>query len=227
MISVIVCSNSDQNWDKHRRHVELTIGFPHEYIRIDNTGGRHSLCSAYNEGVSRAHGQLCVFMHEDVFFLTPAWGPVLWRKFVNPRVGMVGVAGSKLLLPGNPRWFAAGAPFIQGQVLHQDKDNIVYSVYSRPVTDSEVAAIDGLFMAIRKKLFESISFDEQTFDGFHLYDSDICMQVRRTHKIISTCDILVKHYSKGAFNEVWKRYAEKFLRKYQDELSEPFGANRK
>ena len=41
----------------------------------------------------------------------------------------------------------------------------------------EVAVVDGVWMAMRKDLFNQIRFDDNNFHDFHLYDSDICMQV--------------------------------------------------
>ncbi len=219
MISVIVCSKYAGGLETHRRHVELTIGFPHEYIPIDNSENRHSLCSAYNAGTKAAKGDLCVFVHEDVFFLTPAWGSFLWRKFHNPRVGIVGLAGSQLLLPESQRWFAAGRPYLKGHVVHHDGDMIISTPFSPERSgDHEVAVVDGLMMAVRSSLFKSISFDEKVFDSFHFYDLDICMQARRTHDVIVTCDILVKHLSGGAFYGAWDEQAKKFLNKYAAEL---------
>ena len=213
MISVIVCSAKNSGWNKHMRHIESTIGFPYEYIRIDNTTHQHSLSSAYNQGVKSAKSDLLVFVHEDVFFLTPEWGAVLWRKFINPQIGIVGVAGSQLLLPDKPMWVSAGSPFIHGNILHHDGSRIILSVYSQEMMDTQVVAVDGLFMAVRKSLFHTIRFDEETFDGFHFYDLDICMQIRRTHSVIVTHDILVKHLSKGVFDKVWGRYGKKLDQK--------------
>jgi hypothetical protein len=81
-----------------------------------------------------------------------------------------------------------------------------------------VVAVDGLFFAIPKRLFPAVRFDDKTFPGFHFYDLDICMQVRRTHKLIVTWDIMLKHLSGGNMNMVWLEYGNKFLEKYKAEL---------
>jgi len=56
------------------------------------------------------------------------------------------------------------------------------------------------------------------FDRFHFYDLDLCMRVRKTHRIVVTSEILVKHLSAGSFDQAWQSYAERFLWKYADEL---------
>jgi hypothetical protein len=40
------------------------------------------------------------------------------------------------------------------------------------------------------------------------------MQVRQTHRLIVTPDIVIKHRSGGSFDSSWQRYAERFLKKY-------------
>ena len=75
-------------------------------------------------------------------------------------------------------------------------------------------AVDGLFYAVMTDLFERIRFDETTFDGFHFYDLDICMQVGKTHRLMVTWDILVKHLSAGNCDVSWEEAGVRFLEKY-------------
>lgn len=220
MISVIVCSRQDHEKSIHEKNVSRTIGSAFEYIRIDNRDNRYSLCSAYNDGVRRAKGDILVFVHEDVFFMEANWGLALEKKFLDQTIGLVGVAGTQYLFKDVPGWVAAGRPFIHGQVVHEINNGDVYNltVFSWENKDTDVVAVDGLFFAIRKDLFTKISFDEHTFDGFHFYDLDICMQINKTHRLIVTWDVLLKHQSGGSFDSVWKMYAAKFLAKYSDIL---------
>lgn len=220
MISVIVCSRLDPPSDVHFRNVSKTIGAEFEYILIDNRNNQYNLCSAYNEGVRRSKGDILVFVHEDAFFMEGNWGTVLNTKFSDKTIGLVGVAGTQYLFNNTPGWVAAGRPFIRGHVVHEtdNGNNYNLTVFSWEKEDSDVVAVDGLFFAIRKSIFDRIRFDDQTFDGFHFYDIDICMQVRQTHRLIVTWDVLIKHQSGGSFNELWKQYALRFLTKYKKEL---------
>jgi glycosyltransferase involved in cell wall biosynthesis len=221
-ISVIVCSREPPQWNSHEKNVRHTIGLSHEYIRIHNQSGRYGICDAYNEGVTRAKGRILVFVHEDVFFMEPGWGRILADKFIRDDfLGLVGVAGTQYLTSEHPAWLAAGEPFLRGRVIHEiDQGRLLYlTVFSWEKEDAEVVAVDGLFMAIRQSLFPKIRFDELTFDAFHFYDLDICLQVRKTHKLIVTWDILVKHLSKGTCDAAWLEAGKRFLEKYRDELS--------
>jgi GT2 family glycosyltransferase len=218
MISVIVCSRRDPAETLHLRNARKTSSEEIEYVRIDNRDTKYGLCAAYNQGVARATGDILVFMHEDAFFMERGWDKVLANKFVDASIGLVGIAGTQYLFANPPGWVAAGRPFIRGKVVHETNDDFHLTAYSWDTTDSDVVAVDGLFFAVRRKLFETIKFDEATFDGFHFYDLDICMQVRTSYRLVVTPDILVKHQSSGAFNEHWMKYAQRFIRKYSGEL---------
>jgi glycosyltransferase involved in cell wall biosynthesis len=221
MISIIVCSRQPAEFDVHRRNVAKTIGTDHEYVRIDNTSNTYGICGAYNQGVSQAKGDILVFVHEDVFFMEPGWGNIIESKFAaNQRIGLVGVAGTQYLFADSPAWIKAGQPYIRGRVVHELDSGASYilSIFSWDKSDAEVVAVDGLFFAVRASLFPGIRFDERTFDQFHFYDLDICMQVRKTHFCIVTWDILLKHLSGGNANAQWVEAGNRFLAKYKNEL---------
>jgi glycosyltransferase involved in cell wall biosynthesis len=221
MISVIVCSKQPPSWDFHRRNVEKTIGEGYEYVSIDNSTNAYGLCAAYNKGVENAKGDILVFVHEDCFFMEPGWGKVLNAKFgADEKLGLVGVAGTQFMYNDNPLWITAGQPFLRGRVVHQDKNGpmFVLTVFSWDKSDADVVVVDGLFFAVRRSVFDRVRFDDTTFPGFHFYDLDICMQVRRTHRLLVTWDIMVKHFSGGNANAEWKAAGARFLEKYKNEL---------
>jgi glycosyltransferase involved in cell wall biosynthesis len=220
MISVIVCSRRDPADSIHERNLRKTAGTDIEYIRIDNRDNRYNLSSAYNYGVSLARGPICVFMHEDAFFMEGNWALVLEKKFTKENIGLIGIAGTQYLFANNPGWVVAGRPYIRGHVIHELNNGETYTltVFNWERSDSSVVAVDGLFFAIRASLFSSIRFDDATFDGFHFYDIDICMQIRKTHQLLVTWDLLIKHQSGGSFDENWKKYAYRFCDKYRNQL---------
>lgn len=221
MISVIVCSRSDLTLDAHYRNVKRTVGVEFEYIRLDGSAGSRGICNAYNEGVASAKGDILVFAHDDVFVTAPGWGEILASKFSrDPSLGLIGVAGTQHLFNGREIWTAAGMPYLRGRVLHalDNSRQSFLTVFSSETRDDEVVAVDGLFFAVPRSMFDRVRFDEETFEKFHFHDMDICMQIRQTHKLIVTCDILVKHLSVCHTNAAWFEAAERFLLKYHDLL---------
>ena len=220
MISLIVCSRRNPSDTLHERNARKTAADPIEYIRIDNRDTGYGICAAYNEGAKRAKGDVLVFMHEDAYFMERGWDVILAKKFSDANLGLIGIAGTQYLPADPPGWVVAGRPFIKGQIIHEtDRGGSFHlTVFSWDKTDAEAVAVDGVFFAVRKSLFERVRFDEKTFDGFHFYDLDFCMQVRKTHRIAVTPDLLIKHQSGGSFDAAWKKYADLFVQKYKNEL---------
>jgi GT2 family glycosyltransferase len=207
--------------DLHKRNVAATAGAPHEYIGTMNADGTQGICSIYNKGIGASKDDVLVFMHEDAFFLEKGWGKVLLEKFsADESIGLVGVAGTQYLCADIPFWARPGRPFVRGRIVHEldNGERFFMTVFSRDKSDADVVAVDGVFFAIRRSLFERIRFDESTFDGFHFYDIDICMQVRETHRLVVTWDLFLKHRSGGSFNDSWQEYARRFSKKWANAL---------
>jgi len=114
MISIIVCGHDERLGETHERNVIKTVEYPCEYIRIDNRDNHYGICAAYNEGVKRARGDICVFVHEDTLFMNRGWGSVLAQKFAaDSTIGLIGVIGTQYLAD-RLVWQDAGEPFIAG-----------------------------------------------------------------------------------------------------------------
>ena len=74
MISLIICSTHSDISAELKQNIDTTIGYDHEYVVIDNSDNRHSIFSAYNEGIRRSKGDILVFMHQDIGYQTINWG---------------------------------------------------------------------------------------------------------------------------------------------------------
>jgi len=222
MISVIICSRLETDFNLVRRNVLRTAGdCDLEVIRIDNTNNTYGICAAYNQGVLESKGNILVFMHEDVFHLEFGWGRALENKFASePSLGILGVAGTQVLVASPPLWSWAGRPYLFGKVVHElDEGNRFFmTVFSTDSGEREVVAVDGCWFAIRREVFDSCHFDAETFPGFHFYDLDFCMQARLRWKILASTQILIKHCSPGSFDEAWKNAAQSFRTKWGNQL---------
>lgn len=205
MISIIVCSKYEQLATAFTDNVAATIGVEYELIHIDNSKQNYSIFSAYNEGVKRSHYPNLCFVHEDVLFLTPDWGKNIVKHLTNPEVGVVGVAGGDAMTPAPTGWSALNKSMniVESNADRSESQHSFSPVGYSNLTRS-VVLLDGVFLCIRRNLFDAIRFDEN-LTGFHGYDLDISIQsFLAGYKNLVMYDVLIEHFSKGMFG--WNYY---------------------
>ena len=95
MISIIICSRKQSDFDVLATNITQTVGVPFELIRIDNSKNTYSICQAYNIGAARSLFDHLCFIHEDVKFVIENWGFVVANLLKDEAIGLVGVAGGK------------------------------------------------------------------------------------------------------------------------------------
>jgi GT2 family glycosyltransferase len=79
--------------------------------------------------------------------------------------------------------------------------------------------VDGFWMCIKRELFGKISWDDKTYNGFHCYDVDICMQVWQAgYKVQVIPDILIEHKSPGNTDCVYLEQNQRFFKKWENSL---------
>lgn len=226
MISIIICSCNQNDLTNVKKCIEQTIGVPYEIIAIDNRDNKYNIFSAYNEGIKNAQGDILCFMHEDLFFHTQDWGKLLECHLKNENVGLVGVFGAHFMPDCYPVTYwcnPCSGRLLQGSNNRTDKYSVgVLQKYESPQGDAnevEVVVMDGLWLCGNRSLFDKIKFDAETFNGFHCYDLDICMQsLMIGKKNIVVNDILIEHKSIGQVNDVFFIYLKKWYEKWQEVL---------
>jgi len=82
-----------------------------------------------------------------------------------------------------------------------------------------IQALDGVFLAVRRAVLDTIRFDDKTFNGFHLYDVDFTYAAHLTgFRLAVACDLFLLHHSVGNLDDNWRHFAGRFVRKYHDRL---------
>jgi GT2 family glycosyltransferase len=138
---------------------------PFELIAVDNTAGKYkSAAAAFNAEARRARGEYVLFAHQDVDFGEDTEWLAKVETYLttleNP--GIIGFAGFDF--NGNFRGYLSSC----GADLGQKESSAV-----------EVQTLDGYLFIIPKKVLETFSFDEKTFDGWHLYADDYCLTTQQ------------------------------------------------
>lgn len=154
---------------------------PNVQLIIAENPGRVGLGEAYNQGLAVARGEFCCFLHDDVSVLTPGWLDKLARVVTDDAIDLVGVAGTTVL-PKNGAWWG-GAGGGRGSVHHVDAEGRItrldFGEPDQPERSlSRVVSLDGVLLFGRRDHFLSQPFDVDLLDGFHLYDSDLCLRWR-------------------------------------------------
>lgn len=222
-ISVIICSIDPVKYelvcDNLRKHLGDS---PYEVIGIHDA---KSLCEGYNRGVEKSRGDILIFCHDDIEIISPNFSSLV-RKHLQT-FDVIGCAGTTQLK--DSKWMSSGDPYLHGVIAYPvanawPSDLFHVSTWGGvELTQIKgIQALDGVFIAANRRVVESVRFDEETFDGFHGYDTDFTYAAFLRGFEVAVCkDILIAHKSTvGDFEGVYKMYASRFWEKYKDRLPE-------
>ena len=222
MISIIICNRTHPINLSLQRNIQDTVGVEYEIVAIDNSRGNYNIFQAYNEGVRRAKSDILCFMHDDILFQSNNWGSIVEDLFKkNEGMGALGVAGGHIMYNCPCSWWNSDITSMHVFTVdsYGQPNEAIHREYADGQATIEVASIDGLWMCIRRSLFDTISFDDKKFSGFHCYDSDICMQILAAgYQIKVTFEIDILHKGKGNLNAQYYHDIELWHKKWQDQL---------
>ena len=189
-------------------------------IAFENTA---SLPSVYNVALAVAAADECVlFVHDDVWFQDSLWLEKV--RAALKRFDVVGVAGTRRRVKGQPAWLYSKVCLETGQaVLDRDYLSGAVAQGAHPATAQAVVygpapasceLLDGVFIAflagrVRRS---SVKFDERF--SFHHYDLDFCRRARASGLSVGTWPIDLVHQSGGAIDESWRRSRDLYLKKW-------------
>ena len=214
-ISIIICSVTPEKFAAVCASYRARLaGLDFEIIGIHDA---KSLCEGYNRGVNKARGDVLIFSHDDIEIVSPDFAARLLGHLET--FDLLGVAGTTRLIDAG--WTAAGWPHIHGHIAwRDDPGNYTCSVAGiHAKTVDQVRAVDGVFIAIRRRVLDKVRFDEATFDGWHMYDVDFSFAAYLAGFACAVCnDIVLLHASGGNYGQAWQIAAERFRKKYAGRL---------
>lgn len=216
-VSVVICSRKKSITKTLTSNIEHTIGLEHELIIIDNSKSNYSIFQAYNLGLDRSKKDVICFLHEDILIHTTDWGRILIDIFnSDPLAGLIGIAGGRIKCSMPSAWWDAGknAVHLIQHFNHKPKELRTYGF--EDMDTMEVAAIDGVFMAMLRN--DSIRFDER-LKGFHNYDLYLSLRHHMLKKkVMVTNKLLIEHFSHGSLNRSWYESTSFFHKMYREKL---------
>ena len=187
-----------------------------------------SIFSAYQKGIDRCHADpedIIILCHDDIKILSTypqfiaALGKCTWKK-----TGIVGAAGTTLLEEdavwwNHDRWHAG---YHRGFVKHYNKEqkNIHDTQYG---PHGQVVALDGLFLAARKEVWEKIELSKpKYFEGdWDFYDIHYTTKAHQLEYKNYTVPINMIHYSNGELvgRDSWHKNRKAFIANTQLPIS--------
>ena len=187
---------------------------------IFKNNNKESLHSTYNSAIDfsiKENVQNLVLVHDDVS-LENYSDDKLDRLFET--FDVVGCAGTtQVTLKPPALWHIMGGGIesgnLHGAVAHGDENRKVMTSFgSYP---KRVVLLDGVFLAIKRKVFKEIRFDESCPSKWHFYDLDYSMQCHKAGFKVGVGDILVTHQSPGlsSFSAEFNKGQEWFLNKWK------------
>jgi protein O-GlcNAc transferase len=219
-VSAIVCSIRP-DYFAHIKS-QLKARFSKHEIEVIGIHDAKSLCEGYNRGAAKAKGDVLIFCHDDIDIVHDDFADRLLHHLGDH--DLVGVVGTSRLVSGD--WGHGGLPHVHGQIIHRPKDDVAVKVgkmssliylavgLQNPVMGG-IQALDGVFMATHRRVWEALRFDEKTFDGFHLYDIDFSYRAHLAgYKVAVPLDLLLVHFSTGRYDRAWQKFHLRFLEKF-------------
>lgn len=220
MISIIVCSIKPDLLAQFRDNIATTTGVLYEVIAIDNKQTRKGICEIYNEGLKKASFNIVCFCHEDILFHTKNWGKKLFELLdANKEIGLAGIAGAVYKSKYPTSWASVPSEFYRTSLIQKKNDrSYMHPPYTANQQASEVAVLDGCFIAGRLEIFNKFKWNENLLKDFHLYDLDICIRVGRKFKLVVMNTITIIHLSEGSLDGKWLLESEKMHSCYTADL---------
>ena len=208
-VSVLVCSIDPARFSNVTANYRACFdGYELDIVGVHDA---RSLAEGYNRAAAQAAGDLLIFSHDDIELVNADFAPRLIAHLES--CDGVGVAGASRVT--GPKWGHAGAGAIHGHVLHRvppGKSGVLLMASGfRHRVAHGVRVLDGVFIAVRRHVWEATRFDADRYDGFHLYDLDFTWRASGAGaRLAVPSDLLLFHASQGRYDPAWRRYAHRF-----------------
>lgn len=169
-ICFIMCVNDDLFFQECVRYIgwlNVPEGMEVELLEIR---GAVSMTAGYNEGMCSSNAKYKVYLHQDVFIINKNFIYDVVAMFQRePRIGMIGLAGSRKLPINAMMW--------SGERVQYGPNPISWEQYKYEEMDGfwDVECVDGLLMATQY----DIPWRDDLFDGWDFYDISQCFEMRK------------------------------------------------
>jgi GT2 family glycosyltransferase len=157
-----LCVVDNASTDGTEEFFRTALSIPRRYHRNpDNVG----LIRALNQGAVLAGGDVLCFLHNDTEMRDVRWLGRLREALDEPGVGLAGLYGARRLRRDGRYVGRTLVHALEGSA--NLRDDVV-----------EVAAVDGVCLALRRTVFDAVGGFDEGYGFFHGYDRELSFAVR-------------------------------------------------
>jgi hypothetical protein len=155
----------------------------YELILLDNPQGKFkSAAEALNHGGRRAKGKYIMFVHQDVMLGSDSWLEEVEKVLDElPNLGIAGVAGKK------------DEKGVMTVIKHDNPPKLAGEIYLQKPT--KVQTLDECLVIIPQSVFDTLRFDEEVCDNWHLYAVDYCLSAIKLGFDVYVLPMFIYHKS--------------------------------
>ena len=181
--------------------------------------GTDNIFRKYNNAVrdigALNENDVVIFLHDDITILEKDFNEKIEMYFkYKKNVGIAGVIGTTIFPEAGGWWMVDRQIHTRGKIMQGHPHKEPYLMNDKTGMYDDLVSIDGCIMMIRGSVFHKFRFDEETYDGFHFYDVDTCLEIMKMGLDVGTIDVLVQHESEGPMPATWQTNKDKFIQKW-------------
>lgn len=205
-ISFICCYTKEDVLEELKESTSCLTDYDIEWILIDNRNKRFSSASsALNYGYKKSSSEILVFLHQDI---------ILYDQVTIDRIV---TAVKRGCIAGFAGRLSDGGEIVSSISDGQEKDR----VYKYDFGDNDwvgVLTCDECFVAMTRDTYKKVGgFDEEYFDGWHLYAVDLTLRAYERYIPVVVVKANAWHKSHGIMNKDFDRYKNVLRKKYKKE----------
>jgi hypothetical protein len=216
VLSFVINSIDASRFDAARRAiVAATRGARVEVVGVHDA---RSMCDGYRRGLAASRGDLVVFCHDDVEFLSPDLPARLAHH--ARRFDVFGPVGTRKLVSMN--WADAGAEHLYGAMTGPGTSGQLATTYfgGEAIEVDGIVALEGACIVARREAAVALGWDAETFDGWHGYDADFSFRAHRAAwRVGVVLDLPMLHFSPGTLGPAYERAKARFAAKHAGALA--------
>ncbi len=163
-VAVICCYNRQDIMDTMLdKSLKNQAGVEVERLYYQNSSD--AACKCFNKAIKSTDAEYLVFVHQDIEFLTDDFLLKTVGYIKNEKRAIYGLCGARA---------SDNKTLVVSNCIHGLWNKKIGDIHNDKL--EKVFGLDEIFAACHRDVFNEIQFDEENFDGWHVYLADLCVQ---------------------------------------------------